>query len=54
MGWIFGFGCKVLTTEENRALKVRVFGKKITKTSRKTSRKPHAETRKDTRFNVSS
>jgi hypothetical protein len=38
MGWIFGFGCKVLTTEENRALKVRVFGKKITKTSRK----PHA------------
>ena len=34
MGWIFGFGCKVLTIEENRALKVRVFGKKMTKTSR--------------------
>jgi hypothetical protein len=44
---------KVLTAVEISALKVRVFGKKMTKTSRKTSRKPHAETTKDPRFNVS-
>ncbi len=30
-----------------------LFRKEITKTSRKTSRKPHAETTKDPRFNVS-
>ena len=42
---------KVLTAVEISALKVRVFGKKMTKTSRKTSRKPHAETTKDPRFN---
>jgi len=44
---------KVLTAVEISALKVRVFSKKMTKTSRKTSRKPHAETTKDPRFNVS-
>jgi len=40
---------KVLTAVEISALKVRVFSKKMTKTSRK----PHAETTKDPRFNVS-
>ena len=30
-----------------------LFWQEMTKTSRKTSRKPHAETEKDPRFNVS-
>jgi hypothetical protein len=30
-----------------------LFWEEMTKTSRKTSRKPHAETKKDPRFNVS-
>jgi len=30
-----------------------LFRLEMTKTSRKTSRKPHAETKKDPRFNVS-
>ena len=30
-----------------------LFRQEMTKTSRKTSRKPHAETTKDPRFNVS-
>jgi hypothetical protein len=40
---------KVLTAVEISALKVRVFGKKI----QKPHAKPHAETTKDPRFNVS-